>query len=101
MTLHGSDLGQDRRRRHGRGAEGVTVSGDWTHLVGRRDVMPRTITKTIHVKGKSKRIKVTVYRSLHEALDELGSIRVLKDINFMSDMRAQWALRSKARSKAA
>ena len=34
--------------------------------------MPRTITKTIHVKGKSKRIKVTVYRSLHEALDELG-----------------------------
>ncbi len=63
--------------------------------------MPRTVTKTIHVKGKSKRIKVTVYRSVHEALNELGSIQVLKDINFMSDMRAQWAVRKKARSKAA
>ena len=56
--------------------------------------MPRTVTKTIHVRGKPKRIKVTVYRSVREALDELGSIQVLKDINFMSDMRAQWAVRS-------
>ncbi len=63
--------------------------------------MPRTVTKTIHVKGQPKRIKVTIYRSVHEALDKLGSIQVLKDINFMSDIRAQWALRSRARSKAA
>ncbi len=63
--------------------------------------MPRTITKTIHIRGKSKRIKVTTYRSVHEALDELGSIRVLKDINFMSAMRVQWAVRTRARSKAA
>ncbi len=55
--------------------------------------MPRTKTKTIHVKGKRKRIKVTVYRSVREALSELGSVQVLKDINFMVDMRVQWAAR--------
>ncbi len=63
--------------------------------------MPRTKTKTIHVKGKPKRIKVPVYRSVREALDELGSIQVLKDINFVADMRVQWAARTRARSKAA
>ena len=32
--------------------------------------MPSTKIKTIHIKGKPKRIKVTVYRSVHEALGQ-------------------------------
>ena len=61
--------------------------------------MPSTKIKTIHIKGKPKRIKVTVYRSVHEALGQLGSVQVLKDINFMADMRVQWAARQPAKRR--
>ncbi len=57
----------------------------------------RTITKTFTVKGQRKRAKVPVYDRLDDALRELGSLRVLKDVNDMSNQRARWLLHSRAR----
>ncbi len=57
----------------------------------------RTITKTFTVKGQRKRSKVPVYDRLDDALRELGSIRVLKDVNEMNTQRARWVLANRAR----
>ena len=58
----------------------------------------RTVTKTFMVKGQRKRVKVTLYDKLDEAVHELGSLRVLKDINEIIVQRARWVVASRASS---